>query len=234
MDKQPKNARNGRLFARLAGHTEYLKPSGAGFRLREYIETPYDEFGIIDKRELFRRLLGSVSVDFYWDGSYEGPHHLLWPRSHYTTGGAHPERPLSERFRGAPSLRVILRRDLHDWLHEATQPPQVPSREVMWHHDHEQGQILRLYDTIRHRSLSKIHGMSHEQKEAYRLRRFHELLGEMDDGHVGLMPQREALARMPLMEARAVIRSLARVQGLSNDSSCQRAFFADPYRALHK
>ena len=70
--------------------------------------------------------------------------------------------------------------------------------------------------------------MSHEQKEDYRLRRFHELLDEMDDGQVGLMPQREMLARMPLVEARAVIRSLARVQGLSNDPSCQRAFFAEP------
>lgn len=228
MDKQPKNARNGRLFARLAGHTEYLKPSGAGFRLREYIETPYDEFGIIDKRELFRRLLGSVSADFYWGGSYEGPHHLLWPRSNYTSGSAQPQRPLSERFRGAPSLRVIVPRDLHDWLHEATQPPRVPSRDVMWHHDHEQGQIMRLYDTIRHRSLSKIHDMSHDQKEAYRLQRFHELLDEMDDGQVGLMPPRETLALMPLAEARSAIRSLARVQGLSNDPSCQRAFFTDP------
>ena len=131
MDKQPKNARSGRLFARLAGHTEYLEPSGAGFRLREYIETPYDEFGIIDKRELFRRLLGSVSAGFYWGGSYEGPHHLLWLRSNYTSGSAQPQRPLSERFRGAPSLRVIVLRDLHDWLHEATQPPRVPSRDVM-------------------------------------------------------------------------------------------------------
>lgn len=228
MDKQPTSARSGRLFARLAEHTDYLTHTTAGFQLREYIETPYDEYGIIDKRELFRRLLGSVSADFYWGGSYEGPHHLLWPRSYYSGGGARPEQSLSERFRGAPSLRVILRRDLHDWLHEATLPPQIPSRDVMWHHDHEQSQILRLYDTIRHRSLSKIHGMSHEQKEDYRLRRFHELLDEMDDGQVGLMPQREMLARMPLVEARAVIRSLARVQGLSNDPSCQRAFFAEP------
>lgn len=64
-----------RLFERIAQRTDRLEVRGSRVHIREYIETPYDEYGIIDKRALFARIMGSVA-GFDWEGSYEGPHIL--------------------------------------------------------------------------------------------------------------------------------------------------------------
>jgi hypothetical protein len=215
-----------RLFTRLLDYTDTIEQVGTQVRTREYIETPYKEHGIIDKQELLRRVMGSVSAEYYWGGSYAGPHHLMWPRKFYEGQGLGTRRKIPMHFRSSQTLRVILPRDLHDYLHKVTEPPLAPDSDVMEQYYREQEQILHLYSVVRYHGL-KDSPMTHEQKEHYRLLRLHEELEKLEEGQVGLLPDTELLASLSLHDARQILRSLARVQGLSNDSDCQMAFFSE-------
>ncbi|QQS22268.1 hypothetical protein IPM09_01860 [Candidatus Saccharibacteria bacterium] len=218
------SAKSARLLSRLADHSDYVYVVGNRVVVEKMIDTPYNEHGIVDTRELFRRVLGTVSTEYYWQGSYEGPHHIMWPRGWYRqkTDG----KQIAMQFRNSPTLRLYLPRDLHDFTHKITDPPVPPSRDVMEQYILEQCQVQNLYDIVRFHGLHDLHGMAHDDKEAYRLERFRERLSEMEDGYVGVMPSREFLAALPLHTARQVVRSLARVQGLSNDKASRKAFFS--------
>ncbi len=215
-----------RLFNRIAQHTDLLRITGNRVAVHEYVDTPYDEHGIVDKQRLFQRILGSVASDFYWDGSYEGPHHLMWPREAYRGARTGAHRNTAMIFRSSQTLRVILPRELHDYTHKITEPPLMPTLDVMEQYNTEQAQVIRLYDTVRFHGL-KDFALPHAEKEAFRFGQFHRLLEQMPDGELGLMPDKEYLASLSLHDARQTLRGLARVQGLSNATRCQTAFFSD-------
>ena len=200
-----------------------------GDRLAVYpIETPYDEFGIVDKRALLSSVMGSVAAGYIWTGSYTGPHHIMWPRNAYQAISPKSLRPTATHFRGNPSLKVILPRQLHDYLHVVTEPPLMPDSDVMRQYTHEQHNVHRLYDTIRYHGALHLEHLSHERKEQIRWSTMLAKLDTLDDGILGLMPDKEELANAGIARARQVLRSIARVQGLSNDLSCQDAFFNPP------
>ena len=64
------SASGARLLVRLASYTDHIELQGGRVVVRSMVETPYNEFGIVDVRELFRRVLGSVASDYHWEGSY--------------------------------------------------------------------------------------------------------------------------------------------------------------------
>lgn len=214
-----------RLLERISEHTGRLTIHGNRVVVEEYIETPYDAFGLVDKQELFHRILGSVA-NFHWEGRYVGPHHIMWPRENYSGFGLGDRRNIPKQFRGSTSLKMIIPRELHDYLHKITLPPELPSVDVMVRYIREQNDVNRLYDIVRYRGL-KHFDMSFEDKEVYRERRLMEELEQLPASSIGLMPDPETLAAMPFTEARQVLRSIARIQGLSNATSSQRAFFRE-------
>lgn len=108
----------------------------------------------------------------------------------------------------------------------------LPDKDIMEQYVLEQRQVQNLYDIIRFHGLHDLGGMAHDDKEAYRLERFRKRLTEMEDGYVGVMPSRELLATLPLHAARQAVRSLARVQGLSNDKASRKAFFSPSRSSL--
>ena len=218
------SASGARLLVRLASYTDHIELQGGRVVVRSMVETPYNEFGIVDVRELFRRVLGSVASDYHWEGSYTGPHHVMWPKDNYRRSGANHPAML---FRGCATLRIILPRVLHDYTHRITDPPTLPTPDVMQQYYREQCQVQRLYETVRFHGLHDIDYMSHKEKEALRLERFREKLDKMEDGSLGVMPDRAVLAAMTLHEARQTVRSIARVRGLSNDRACRAAFFGE-------
>ena len=59
-----KDLRNERLFTRIAEQSDRLLLNGGRVEVVEPIETPYDEFGIVDKKELFRRILDRCRLIF--------------------------------------------------------------------------------------------------------------------------------------------------------------------------
>lgn len=216
------------LLWRLADYTDLVKRGSDGTaKVIERIETPYNEFGIVDRKTLFRRLLGSIASDYRWQGHYEGPHHLMWSRTDYRLPNVHPAQVETfSRFRGSPTLKVRLPRELHDWLHRVTEPPTPPSLDVMRQYVHEQGQVHRLYNTV---SLSRYNfeGLSFEEKEKLRHDGLLRKLEEMSDGELGIMPEKERLAAMGLIAARRLLRHRTHPLGLSGSATCQKVFFSE-------
>jgi hypothetical protein len=192
------------------------------------IDTPYDEYGIVDKRELLARVMGSVATNHIWKGTYEGPHHIMWPRYAYQMISPKSFRPRATHFRGSPSLKVILPRQLHDYLHIVTDPPVVPSNDVMMQYAKEQFQVQRLYDTIRFHGALHLDQKTPEERENIQWQTMLDKLESMDEGQIGLMPDKEQLASAGIIFARQVLRTVARTQGLSNNTQCQQAFFNPP------
>jgi len=213
---------------RLAEYSDLLQRGDKhSVRVTDHIETPYDEYGVIDRRELFHRILGSVASEYHWQGSFAGPHHLMWPRHDYNIPGATEiDTQITSTFRSSATLRVILPRELHDYLHRVTTPPAMPGEDVMRQYNVEQDQITHLYDTIRYGSYATL-PLDDQQKETLRHERFLKKLDTMQDAQVGLMPDREALAAMTLPEARHVLRHLAMPLGISARHACSETFFAD-------
>lgn len=194
------------LLWRLADYTSILErlPNNI-MAVTSMIETPYTEYGIIDRKELFRRLLGSVASEYTWQGDYGGAHHLMWPRARYRRPhvlASHEATTM--HFRGSPSLKVDLPRELHDYLHRVTEPPVAPPLEVMHQYNLEQLQIHRLYSTIKLTSYKHV-DLPLEALERLRADGLERKLGEMEDGQIGLMPTRELLAAMSLEEARVFL-----------------------------
>lgn len=215
------------ILWRIAPYTDLVDRNGKySLTVHDYIETPYDEYGIIDKRTLLKRALGSVAGEYHWDGSHVDTHHLLWPRRAYKPDNL--ITPLSEittEFRESPSLKLILPRDLHMYLHGATEIPKMPDLDVMEQYNLEQRQVSRLFEAVRYNNLDDL-CYEHADKEMLRYALLLERLDRMEDGHVGLMPDRELLANLPLAESRQILRHLARSLGISACKACQRTFFA--------
>lgn len=95
----------------------------------------------------------------------------------------------------------------------------------MQHYIREQWDADRLYDIVRYHGLKQF-DMPLEEKEAYRQKCLLEELEQLPNSSVGLLPNPENLAVMPFVEARQALRSIARIQGLSNARSSQEAFFS--------
>ena len=90
----------------------------------------------------------------------------------------------------------------------------------------EQEQVYRLYDSIKLGSMSAI-DVSQDIKEQLRHESYLRKLETMQDGELGLMPDKEMLSVLTIDEARRTLRALARVQGISNAKPCKRAFFGN-------
>lgn len=222
--------REGSLMWRLADYSDLVKRSRNNtITVIDKIPLNYDTYGILDKRDMFKQLLGSVATEYHWQGSYAGPHHLMWPRRAYqlpTAPGLTPD--ISSPFRESPTLKVILPRELHDYLHFVTEPPKMPSKEVMRQYTLEQTQITRLYNLVNRASL-RTAPYDEDVKEALRTQRLHDGLSIMQDSQVGLMPDKQLLASLPLNESRRMLRHLAHPLGISAAKACQQVFFADPH-----
>ena len=220
------------LLWRLADYSDIIRRgNNHTVTVDEYIETPYDEFGIINRQELFRRILGSVASEYHWEGSFAGPHHLMWPRAAYNYPNiTRKDTPLTTTFRGSPSLKVILPRELHDYLHRVTEPPTMPDLDVMRQYNLEQAQVSRLYTTVYHASYADT-PLTEEEKELVRQQRLLDKLETMEDGQLGLMPSRELLANLPLADSRRILRHRALPIGISAHRACQQVFFDDDIAA---
>ena len=194
------------------------------------IETPYLEHGIIDHRSLVRQVLGSVASDYQWQGSFVGPHHLMWPRRLYPhSHDATSPEGIAAQYRSSPSLQIIIQREAHMYLHQVTEPPVRPSLEVMYQYNIEQAQIASLFSLLNGKTFHN-EALPPGVLEDLRQRIFHDKLDHMQDGQVGLMPDREFLAQLELSDARTVLRRLARPLGISANKACQTVFYADPHQ----
>lgn len=215
------------ILWKIAPYTDRVdRNSDHSLSVHDYVEIPYDEYGVIDRKEFLTRLVGSVASDYHWDGSKMNTHHLVWPRRVYRPYDIDtPYTKITGEFRENPSLKIILPVDLHMYLHGVTEIPNMPDLDVMDQRNLEQRQVSSLFEAVRYDNLEDL-SYEHLDKEMFRYALLLERLDHMEDGHVGLMPDREMLAALPLAESRQLLRHLARPIGFSACKACQQVFFA--------
>lgn len=219
---------------RLADYSDLIqRNNNHTITVLDQVETLYDPNGIIDRRALLRDVMGSVATEYHWGGmytgQYAGPHHLMWPRRNYLRPwDASINATTAAQYRSSPTLQVILPRELHDYLHRVTEPPTMPAMDVMEQYNLEQSQVSILFSVISHASFRKL-SLTDTEREALRLRVFHDRLNSMQEGSLGLMPDIATLASQPLIESRQQLRHLARPLGISASKACQQVFFAGPH-----
>ena len=92
------------------------------------INSPLDERGLVDLNKLIDVVKLTVDTEYEWTSSRNDTHHLQWYSALYTTDDAVVDR---QAFRDLISRKTIVPRTFHNWVHHITEPPAMPSDEVM-------------------------------------------------------------------------------------------------------
>lgn len=116
---------------------------------RGYLETPTDEFGLVDLDELVTRVKQTIHPEFSWQSSFNDIHHLQWFASNYPVSPDSEETVNMNEFRELVGRKAFIPRVFHNWIHHVTLPPPTPSEEVMRHSIEAQRVALSLYRTAR-------------------------------------------------------------------------------------
>ena len=96
------------------------------------MQTPLDERGVVDSHQLIKLVESTVDPSYDWKSRLNNKHHLQWPNASYRRFLEDGNLDLMPRkFRSLTSGMIILPEIFHNWLHLVTEPPPVPSDEVM-------------------------------------------------------------------------------------------------------
>lgn len=143
----------------------------AGFLIkdpRQKMETPLDECGLVDIRELVNGVRSYVVEDYVWQGK-DSKHHICWERNAFTEPNPSVrDIEIAREFRGIELHQIDLPRDYHDLLHEVTIPVTPPDEEVMRLRIDEWKIVCDLFRSVATIGREKIHS---EQDIAYRINR---------------------------------------------------------------
>ncbi len=115
------------------------------------IPTPLDSRGLVDAPALFQEVAKTVDPSYEWESAFNDPHHLQWPNRWYTNEIRDPITKTAnpQEFRNLAISKWILPRVLHNWIHRVTEPPPVPSDEVMFYRTEAQRVTTSLFMTVR-------------------------------------------------------------------------------------
>lgn len=114
-----------------------------------YLETPTDQYGLVDLDKLIALVKGTVSPEFSWESPFNDVHHLQWyARNYPVTVGENDVVNMNE-FRELINRKVFISRVTHNRAHQVTLPAKVPPNEVMLHSIKAERTALQLYRTAR-------------------------------------------------------------------------------------
>lgn len=91
------------------------------------LQTPLNTHGVVDLDALVALGKQTVENGYDWTSRLNDVHHLQWPEAFYA------DDELAHEFRETVDRKAFLPRQFHNWLHHITEPPPVPSEEVMKH-----------------------------------------------------------------------------------------------------
>lgn len=91
------------------------------------LETPLDTRGLVDLNDLVSLGKETVHPSFDWQSPFNDVHHLQWP------GAAYTNETVAMEFRELIQRKAYIPRRFHNWLHAITEPPPLPTEEVMRH-----------------------------------------------------------------------------------------------------
>lgn len=108
--------------------------------------TPLNEIGLVDKTRLIKLVRGTLTSAYHWPSEMDDEHHLQWPKRLYENQPAATVNPYE--FRNLPINKTYLPRTFHNWVHRITEPPPLPSEEVMHYTSQAQIAIDSLYRSV--------------------------------------------------------------------------------------
>lgn len=112
------------------------------------IKTPLDERGLVDEKRLVAAVKETVDSSYAWPSPFNDRHHLQWPKSSYKH--VHEMGVLNPaEFRSLSIGIVRVPRYFHNWIHYVTEPPPVPSDEVMQYRVDAQRVALSLFGRVK-------------------------------------------------------------------------------------
>lgn len=106
------------------------------------IPTPLDERGLVNLTELIKQTKKTVDPGYDWASEFSDIHHLQWPNADYANEPDNPANP--HEFRNLAISKLKVPRNFHNWIHKVTEPPPVPSAEVMYYRIEAQRVVIAL------------------------------------------------------------------------------------------
>jgi len=113
----------------------------------QQLETPLDDRGLVDFEALVKLVRGTVDPAYDWSSPFNDRHHLQWPRRFYVDAPDDKPNPAEFRHLGIGMVRVP--RLFHNWTHLITEPPAMPSFEVMQYRIDAQRVAVSLFEKVR-------------------------------------------------------------------------------------
>jgi len=111
------------------------------------IPTPIDERGLVDVDALIDVVNGTVDSSFSWKSSMNDIHHLHWASRYYDFRFGMQVNP--QEFRNLDISKIQTPRIFHNWIHQITEPPPVPSEDVMQYRIETQRVVQALFRSVR-------------------------------------------------------------------------------------
>jgi len=97
---------------------------------RDKLPTPVDDRGLVDTDLLIAQLLETIDPEYVWQGK-SNIHHFYWPDAEYPHEHGKKQFENLALFRNMPINKGLVPVLFHNWLHRITEPPPMPSAEVI-------------------------------------------------------------------------------------------------------
>ncbi len=115
----------------------------------EKLPTPLDELGLVDIAQLITDVKTTLAPEFILPTTYVDAHHFYWPKSFYPHSDSSVDPVNPALFRNQSVNRGLIPIVFHNWIHEVTLPPVIPSLEVMEYRT-EAWQVAKLlFDSVK-------------------------------------------------------------------------------------
>lgn len=143
------------------------------------IDTPLDDRGLVELRELIYIVKQTVEPGYDWQSSFNDVHHLEWPARAYQSLPHSQLNP--QEFRNLAISKAYVPRVFHNWVHRITEPPPVPDVEVMYYRTEAQRAAFALFKTVRaSRGLIRLKSLSEQELHSRLIQNFDEFSNDLE------------------------------------------------------
>ena len=171
---------------------------------KDRMKVPVDTHGLPRREKLVNILLGSVASEFVWSTAEYDIHHIAWPHANYRLSDElFDATPRVWRERGINLLDVS--RQLHDYIHLATQPFSPPAMDVMVQEELELSGRSKLLAISQLSSEERQNGEIDERREQRRREIYLDTLPQVAETQLGRVHTIAQLAMFTPAEARVEI-----------------------------
>lgn len=145
----------------------------------EKLQTPLDDYGLVDVSELIYQVKKTVDPSYTWDSPFNDVHHIQWPSRQYQYLPHSQVNP--QEFRNLSISKIYTPRVFHNWVHRITEPPPPPPIEVMYYRTEAQRVAIALFRTVRAgKGLKRRKGLNETELESRLIQNFDEFSNRLE------------------------------------------------------